>query len=127
MAVWLDIDDAKTWRTENDRVIVRLWRLQGGVCALCGKPMEKRANKAGNSRLSVDHVWPRNRDMIRGRPAPPGCGRNRRKSKWWGRRGAPWNQLAAHSRCNSAKSNRPPTGCELIWLAAVRARLGEVI
>lgn len=33
------------------------------------------------------------------------------------------NGLLKHQRCNQARANRAPTGCDLIWLAAVQARL----
>lgn len=29
-----------------------------------------------------------------------------------------------HKRCNGAKGDREPTGCELIWLEMVKARTG---
>ena len=35
------------------------------------------------------------------------------------------NRVAMHSHCNHRKANREPNGCELIWLAAVNARLTE--
>lgn len=34
------------------------------------------------------------------------------------------NLIAAHSRCNNAKGDRDPTGCELICLEATNAALG---
>lgn len=34
------------------------------------------------------------------------------------------NRVPAHAQCNQRKGNRLPTGCELIWLAGVNARLG---
>lgn len=51
---------------------------------------------------SLDHVIPRD---LGGRDA-------------WG------NYLLAHGECNGAKSNDAPTGCEMVWLLAVNARLG---
>jgi hypothetical protein len=35
------------------------------------------------------------------------------------------NQIAAHNGCNNAKGDRPPTGCELVWLSTVRAVLHD--
>lgn len=121
----LDLDDPTTWRTPKDHEVVRLARLQDGICALCGKPLFRRTSKAGSNRTSLDHVWPKNRDHTHGRDAPPGCGKWEPKRPAGARRRIRWNKLAAHGKCNSAKGNRYPTGCELIWLAAIRARLGE--
>lgn len=50
---------------------------------------------------TLDHVWP--------------CARHRRSA---------YNRLLVHQACNWRKQDRDPTGCELIWLAAVRARMG---
>lgn len=36
------------------------------------------------------------------------------------------NLLVAHKKCNQKKSDRPPTGCELVWLEVVNARLQMV-
>jgi 5-methylcytosine-specific restriction endonuclease McrA len=68
---------------------------QGGICPLCGGSLYLGG-------LSVDHVWPRR-----------GAGR-----------GMKYNLVAAHQRCNHRKGDRLPTGCELVWLTAVNARLG---
>jgi hypothetical protein len=73
-----------------------LWRLQGGLCAICGQPI-------GSPRqASVDHVI----------------------AETLGGVSHLGNFVVTHGRCNRAKSNRLPTGCELIWLLAVNARLG---
>lgn len=71
-----------------------LARAQGGLCGVCGCPM------APEDR-SLEHVLPR--------------ARGGRRS--WG------NLTLSHVRCNLAKGRRAPTGCELIWLEAVNARL----
>lgn len=34
------------------------------------------------------------------------------------------NVVAAHERCNGAKGDRMPTGCEAIWLDVANAGLG---
>lgn len=123
-ALWLDIDDPETWKTVKDRYAVRLFHLQRGVCALCGKPLPRRANKNNSNRISLDHVWPRNRAKIeKGKPTVPGCGRWVSKSARRKGRRRPWNFVVAHGRCNSAKGDRAPTGCELIWLMQIRARI----
>jgi len=120
----LDVYEPDTWVTWAMRTVARLWHLQGGACAICGKDMPARARPAKSSCLSLDHVWPRDRSRCRGLPAaPPGAGRHRRRTVAPGSGRWPWQTVAAHGRCNSAKGNRPPTGCELIWLMAVRARI----
>ena len=75
-----------------------LGEAQGWLCPICGQPMDP------NLAPSVDHVHPR-----RGKQARTGLYRN---------------ALGTHFWCNNAKGDREPTGCELIWLAAVNARLG---
>ncbi|WP_407925602.1 HNH endonuclease [Erythrobacter rubeus] len=35
------------------------------------------------------------------------------------------NGLLKHQRCNQQRADRPPTGCELIWLEFVTARLAK--
>lgn len=72
-----------------------LLRAQGGLCASCGQPIRV-------FHCSGDHVIPRSRG------GAPGFG----------------NLVAMHGWCNTRKSNRWPTGCELVWLLAVNARLG---
>lgn len=73
---------------------------QGWLCALCGQEIDILGRMG--ARISTDHVVPR---YLGG---------------WdeWG------NFLAAHRQCNADKSNDEPTGCELVWLFAVNARLG---
>lgn len=72
-----------------------LFRAQGGRCGICGWPV--RNFKAA----SIEHVVPRS------------------LGGFWGL----GNMVAAHRDCNQAKGDRLPTGCELIWLLAVNARL----
>jgi len=71
-----------------------LRRAQFGRCAICGGNMKR------GKVHSIDHVVPQSRG---GRDVG--------------------NLVLAHRPCNEAKANREPTGCELIWLAAVNARL----
>ena len=71
-----------------------LLRAQEGHCGLCGHDLRGEA--------SIDHVIPR---ALSG---ANGLG----------------NLVLAHSLCNSDKSNDVPTGCEMVWLLAVNARLG---
>jgi 5-methylcytosine-specific restriction endonuclease McrA len=77
------------------------YRVQGGICAICGGRMPPLDDYHGNP-PSREHVIP----------------------KSWGGRDCLGNIVAAHHRCNMRKANRRPTGCELIWLQAVNARLG---
>lgn len=68
-------------------------------CALCGQPLLRHAD--GRIEATEDHVFAK----VRG--GYDGLG----------------NLLAAHKRCNNRKGDRLPTGCEIIWLVAVCARL----
>lgn len=72
-----------------------LLRAQRYICPICGMVARWR-----NS--NIDHVIPKSA----GGPNRLG------------------NYLATHTRCNTLKANRPPTGCELIWLLAINGRLG---
>lgn len=83
----------------------RLIQAQGNLCSGCGKPMGNRAAPKWikpYDRPSRDHTFPRSAG-----------GLNRLG-----------NFTAMHSLCNSMKGDDMPTGCELIWLMAVNARLG---
>lgn len=83
---------------ENQRrwVAIRqmLVREQDGLCAICGQPMRQ-------GDRNIDHVWPR------GAGGYHGLG----------------NLVAAHFDCNNRKGHQLPTGCEIIQLVAVCARL----
>jgi hypothetical protein len=35
------------------------------------------------------------------------------------------NGLLKHQRCNQARANRPPTGCDILWLTFVAERLAK--
>lgn len=74
---------------------------QNHCCGLCAVHFQstKRAN------ITRDHVVPQ----------------SRRGSRSLG------NILLAHAGCNNNKGNRWPTGCELIMLASVNARLAAII
>jgi hypothetical protein len=83
-------------RSGSPKRRLQLAEAQDWFCPICG----------GNLRfgdLSTDHVWSRR-----------GLGRGLRQ-----------NHLAAHARCNNHKGSRRPTGCELVWLMVVNARLGQ--
>jgi 5-methylcytosine-specific restriction endonuclease McrA len=76
---------------------------QGSICAGCG------AHLPSSSRLKIhdpryptfDHVIPRSR----------------------GGRTVLTNGLLKHQECNAKRGNSDPTGCDLIWVEFVRARL----
>lgn len=76
---------------------------QDGICAICGYKMLALGDHLGlrNRRPSCEHVIPRS----------------------MGGSDHLGNIVASHWICNSLKSDRKPTGCELIWLLAVNARL----
>lgn len=81
--------------------LVVLFHLQGGRCYLCGEAMKARELGAQSpTDATRDHVVPRGR---RGRDVN--------------------NLLAAHRECNERKADREPYPCELIYLAAISARL----
>lgn len=73
-----------------------LLRVQRGHCGLCGLPIEHPLD------VTRDHVIP----LAAGGANSMG------------------NFLASHWRCNNQKSDRPPTGCEILMLLTVNARLG---
>lgn len=78
-----------------------LYEAQAGRCSLCGQGLGALGER-GEWRPTFEHVWPRSRYSYADRG----------------------NLLLAHFRCNIAKGTRDPTGCEVILLAAVNARLG---
>jgi len=104
--------------TETARHLATLWRVQGGLCSICGTPVEPIHRPGKRHGASRDHTFPRAM-MHNGRDRPPGLGRH---ARW--RRGG-WVTMA-HTRCNNAKGSRWPTGCEMIWLLAVKARMAPV-
>lgn len=91
-----------TDRAFRDMLVTFVQRLllheaQEGRCGLCGAAMEGPA-----CNLSIDHVIPRSllyRDEL-------------------------GNLLLCHHECNGRKTNDRPTGCEMVWLLNVNARLG---
>ncbi|WP_457351350.1 HNH endonuclease [Sphingomonas sp. UYP23] len=93
--VWFPKDKQES---DNRRLILIL--VQGSLCALCGKYLDERDRESDTLRPSIDHMIPRDLG-----------GTNR------------FNVVAAHSACNAQKQNDLPTGCELIWLLLVNARM----
>jgi hypothetical protein len=80
----------------------RIWKAQGKVCPICGVGMVPVHRHHPTSGWTIEHCWPRSRYRFEHRG----------------------NILVTHSRCNCAKGDRDPTGCELIMLEAVNATLG---
>jgi hypothetical protein len=82
----------------------RLWKAQDGRCSICGGHLLRGERFRDDTGWSLDHVYPRSR------------------YKYLGTRG---NVTLAHKLCNSVKGNRDPTGCEIILLHALNARIGH--
>jgi 5-methylcytosine-specific restriction endonuclease McrA len=85
------------------RFYSRLIDAQRRVCPVCGNRLRIKSDFSDARHPlfpTVDHVWP--------------------KSMGYKHSG---NLLVTHRRCNEGKADRLPTGCELVWLAAVNARL----
>lgn len=76
---------------------VLLYAAQEGICALCGRPLEGPGPKH-----SLDHVIPHA----------------------LGGKNALGNLVLSDDLCNRRKANDQPTGCEMVMLLAVNARLG---
>lgn len=74
-----------------------LHRAQSGICAICGHDLPRKPEDG-----SLDHCIPLSLGGI------DGLG----------------NIVLTHGECNGEKTNDIPTGCELVWLLAVNARLG---
>ena len=90
-----------TKQTKNQRRKLRF--AQQSICAGCGQhlPSVRRVKKHHPDYPTFDHVVP----------------------KSLGGRRVLTNGLLKHRRCNGLKANRCPSGCDLIWLAAVQFRL----
>jgi 5-methylcytosine-specific restriction endonuclease McrA len=79
---------------------------QRRICAICGTPFQSSFHKTEDAiEPSIDHVFPL------GSGGYDGIG----------------NIVVVHKRCNTAKASKLPTGCEVIWLVAVCARMGQPV
>lgn len=97
---------------ESDPVIRQRWRVemlaayeaQDGICAICGRlmPHPRKFEQRNLKRPTREHVIPRSLGGL----------------------DELGNIVASCWGCNSRKSDSPPTGCTLIFLLAVNARLG---
>lgn len=90
------------WRKKAQPVgmLRQLAEAQDGDCSLCGKPLDFTASPNNPHQPTFEHVVPR---IMGG--------------------GNHGNRLAAHRRCNTRKGGNKPTGCELVLLESVNARL----
>lgn len=80
----------------------RLIAAQENLCAGCGKPMLTQFRSHHPDRPTIDHA------------VPTALGGSNSLG----------NLIAMHKLCNETKGDDIPTGCELIWLLAVNARIG---
>jgi hypothetical protein len=86
----------------SGRLAILVWEAQGKVCPLCDRPLIwARTLEHPDYGWSIEHVWPRRYGY-----------------------GQVGNMLISHVSCNNRKGSRDPTGCELLILEAVNARLG---
>jgi hypothetical protein len=97
--------EEKVNQTKRERrlaMMKALWKAQGKHCAVCGVymvPVHYLHPKRG---WSIEHVWPQARYAYEHQG----------------------NRLISHIECNNEKSDRDPTGCEVITLLAANAILG---
>lgn len=78
---------------------VRLAKVQNGLCGICGGALPINPHLA-----SLDHVIPRA----------------------MGGKDSVGNYVLAHKECNGEKANDVPTGCEMVWLLLVNAKMGAL-
>jgi hypothetical protein len=78
-------------------------RAQNGLCANCAQPLNlsKKTKATHADAPTMDHV------KCRSNGGSPHLG----------------NILVMHRKCNNRKGDREPTGCELVWLGMVNAKL----
>lgn len=86
-------------RTASPRMLLNI--AQDQLCGICGKHLYVGSRQP----VTDEHVIPRSR----------------------GGRVVDGNKVLAHNRCNNLKGDRWPTGCEVIFLAAVNARLHVLV
>lgn len=92
---------SEDWRMPNGMAQVRE-AMGDDCCSLCGKAMDFECTATDPRRPTFEHVIPRSKG-----------GQNVR------------NRLIAHKDCNGRKQSNMPTGCELIRLQVVNARLHD--
>lgn len=79
-----------------------IWEAQGKLCAVCGQKMVPKTMYHPRRGWTIEHVY------------------NHASRRYY----AEGNRLISHAECNNRKGDREPTGCEIILLHAVNARLG---
>lgn len=87
---------------ESQRLLL-LRQTQRGLCAGCGRGVPHRTRKHDPQSGTFDHAMPKSLGGVR----------------------SVWNGLLKHSECNHRRGSAAPTGCDLIWHAAVLAYLGR--
>jgi 5-methylcytosine-specific restriction endonuclease McrA len=84
------------------RKILRVWDLHGGICSGCGLPVLREGLRPGDpDAATFDHFV----------------------SASQGGTLALTNGLLKHKRCNQARGNAAPNGCERVWREVVLAKL----
>lgn len=87
---------------DEPNLLERIAFIQGGRCVHCAGPLKFRAHESTDDAFpTFEHVIPRAMGGVN-----------------------VGNRLAAHRVCNMRKGNSKPTGCEMVMLLAVNARLG---
>lgn len=89
------------------------------MCICCATDLPPPANGDGrsNRETTIEHVLPK---------SPRTCDLPRiKKIRALIGKHAP-RKAAAHAKCNRRKSNRLPTGCEIVFLMAINVRLYAV-
>jgi 5-methylcytosine-specific restriction endonuclease McrA len=91
----------KRWRSKGTKKL--LIEIQRNRCGICGSHMAPlNFNWMDPFFPTLEHVWPRSK-------ARKNAG----------------NLILTHRRCNERKGSAAPTGCELVFLAWVNAKLAE--
>jgi hypothetical protein len=88
--------------TRASQEIAMLWEAQDKYCAVCGREMTEGLKFDETCGWTIEHVY------------------NHASRRYY----ADGNKLVSHASCNNAKGDREPTGCEIILLHAVNAKLG---
>jgi 5-methylcytosine-specific restriction endonuclease McrA len=91
-------------KRKNSRLAKRrmaIWKMQNLRCAGCGELAYPHLHWRHPRAITLDEVLPRAKGGQRE----------------WG------NQIVMHRKCNAKKGDRLPTGCQMIWLSLVNARL----
>jgi hypothetical protein len=96
---------------------VAMWFAGGGLCCCCARELAAPGMPVPNkgAAVTIEHVLPKSprpRDLAKIAAFRALVGGGGRKAM-------------AHWLCNHRKGNRAPTGCEVVFLMAVNARLGR--